>query len=164
MSITDKEWILVADELDDAQSVLSVSRSDGEPPHGEFDETVNSSQLFDPLRLNSVVPVRQSTATYGWSPDLVTQSASQLIQWIASCLKAGGTQDDVDMSLLRTVNLSTSRILDHKECIMPNLGKIASSQLRACGFIGSLYVPNVALLSDAEKLLQRANWTQYLKC
>jgi hypothetical protein len=164
MSITDKEWIVIGDELDDAQSVLSVSRSDGEAVTTESDETSSMPHLSEPLKLNSPITIGQNFATYGWSPDLVTRSAAQLMHWMTSLLNVSGTPGDLDLALLRNVNQSTTRIHDHKGCISPYLGRIASSQLRACGFIGSLYVPNVEALIDAEKLAQRAIWTGSLKC
>ena len=164
MSSTESGWIVVPDDLDDAQSVLSVCPSD-EIFFCSSNDDSNGRTLTDSLSARDISEQGRSSVA---SPDRerrgiagAQSSLGYLFASIASVIQVGNR---LESDGLRGLSLSNGCnlvvITDHRGCILPCLGKLASDQLRARGLVGSIYIPNLEMLMESQKSHQRRAWAQ----
>ena len=153
------EWIFVTDNLEDAQSVISIPVSDDEQESEPSLRTMPSFELVRPcivyerasevgLNLFSALGKFESTGVSSASSTILcVDSYLRSLSFVLECMC---DSEHVARAIKRRP--WTCGDLCKKYSISPELGKVASVNLRAGNVVGSLFKPDLSAVSLTERL------------
>jgi len=143
------EWVFVRDNLDDAQSVLSISFSDEESipdfssynlPLSEFIFISPGNALHQQRSMGWIVPLRK-----------VLHVSSPRVFWVNSHFFTDfGPESTSEITL--TIPIQFSGNICKSFSIIPALGKVASDKLRAGKVVGSMFRPDLSSIPLTRRL------------
>jgi hypothetical protein len=171
MSVSDRDWILVSDDLEDAQSVSSIIFPEDAIQCESSGDMPQVSPTDDPLHTHQK-PLRSDglSGNSSHESDRLVSALACLVDWVSSALYASGGANS-EGGVIHLSNQTKRKavtglpiIADHHKSIMPYLGRKASARLRAGRLIGSLYTPDYDLLVEEQRRRQRAALVGVLIC
>ena len=171
MSVSDRDWILISDDLEDAQSVNSLIFPEEAMQCESSGDLTRVRTTDDPLNTHQR-PLRSDglSGNSSHESDRLVSALACLVDWVSSALYAscGGNAEGGAIHLSNQTKRKPLTgfpiIADHHKSIMPYLGRKASARLRAGRLIGSLYTPDYDLLVEEQRRRQRAALVGVLIC
>jgi hypothetical protein len=177
MSLTDREWIVIMDDLEDAQSVTSCVHSEVStdyvccessllPTPGDEAPVCNKLPQKYPTsdNVNQLVVFRNSACPLQECDGTLRTMVVLTLEWLSSTLFLSDRATASGIGILTHRYIPTVGVVNHNGCISPDLGRTASTQLRACGLVGSLYTPDADSLVGIHKQRERARLLRTLRC
>jgi hypothetical protein len=153
------EWIYVTDNLDDAQSVVSIPVSDDEQDSEPSMRTMPSFELVRPCivnerasetGLNLVSALGKFDSTGSSTASLTILCVDSYVRSLSFVLECMCDSEHVARAIKQRP--WTCGDLCKKYLISPELEKVASVNLRAGKVVGSLFKPDLSAVSLTERL------------
>jgi hypothetical protein len=157
MSTKDMDWIVIVDELEDAQSVLSLPHSEDERVSSDDGSRNTESSCVTAQGHESREPMNRKTERTRSSLECIKDMLSIVSTWIFVLVHSSSFKSLNEFGI-RRIQLTNAIITDHSECIIRPLGKVASAKLRGCGFVGCLYVPDIEWIIERQRINMREAW------
>lgn len=165
------------DDLEDAQSVTSFVHSDDSPDYMVSEGASYSISVED-------APISNNFPHHYPNCELLNQFKSDrpngsrledwdgslravfvlTLDWLSSAFFLSSRENVSGIGIWTRRYMPKIGVVDHNGCISPDLGRTASTQLRACGLVGSLYTPDTESLVGVHKQRERACWLRALPC
>lgn len=165
------------DDLEDAQSVTSCVTSEDSSDY-VCCESASLPKSSDEAPIHNKLPHKYPTSESVNQLVVFPNSACSLpdcdgtlrtmvvltLEWLSSAIFLSDRATASGVGHLTHRYIPKVGVVNHNGCISPDLGRTASTQLRACGLVGSLYTPDADSLVGNHKQRERARLLRTLRC